>query len=304
MNALSPVSPDLDWPNESAAGVLENTGNLTHPGSNILLDLHGDPLRARLAVFSDGNHHMALEETLQAFLAANSSAEDVFYATTPPRIIIDALASGRICCGNIVLSLHPHVFISPDNIMTRLSADGLVGPSIPFMRSDGLSILLAKDNPRNIVEPDDLFRDGVRLAVSNPATETASFSIYEAALIAIGARTGRDESDIRDYLRGDGVVKSRLIHHREIPQIVASGHADASLVYHHLALRYARIFPNEFQLLRVDLEELLKPEAYLTAYCAALVGDGGAYGSALMDFLGSSLVTSIYAKHGLRRPDN
>lgn len=163
----------LNWPNESAAGPTENAGQLAAPGSNILLDLHGDPLRAEICVFSDGNHHMALEETLKTFLASNKDAEDIFYATTPPRIIIDALSSGKICSGNIVLSVSPHIFISPDNIMSKLSADGLIGKSVPFMQSAGLSILIAKGNPCNIVEAPDLFKGDIRLAISNPVTETA-----------------------------------------------------------------------------------------------------------------------------------
>ncbi len=302
MVAKSPIP--LTWPNESAAGALENTGNLTIDGSNILLDLHGDPLRAQLAVFSDGNHNMALEETLRAFLSANGEADDVFYATTPPRIIIDALTSGKICSGNIVLSVSPHVFISPDSIMNKLSAEGRVGPSMPYMRSDGLSILIAKENPCNIVEAADLLKDGVRLAVSNPITETASFVIYEAALMAIGARSGLDKTYIHNYLRSDTVAKSRLIHHREIPQIIASGDADASVIYHHLALRFTRIFPDKFELLKVDLQGLMEPAAYLTTYHAALVGDGGAFGNKLMDFLMCETVTKIYGEHGLLRPDS
>ena len=49
-----------------------------HAGSNLSLDCHGDASRAQLAVFSDGNHHMALAECLRAFLAENPAAQDVF----------------------------------------------------------------------------------------------------------------------------------------------------------------------------------------------------------------------------------
>jgi hypothetical protein len=65
--------------------------------ARVCLDFHGDPVRAKLVVFSDGNHHMALGECLEHFLAANPGAGDVFYAATPPRVIVERCA--RAACG-------------------------------------------------------------------------------------------------------------------------------------------------------------------------------------------------------------
>ena len=60
----------LDWPRETAGAGDTADAGFIQPASNICLDFHGDPLRARLVVASDGNHHMALREVLAAFLAA------------------------------------------------------------------------------------------------------------------------------------------------------------------------------------------------------------------------------------------
>ena len=74
----------LVWPEETVSRGRVDISKWRHTGSNLCLDFHGDPLTAKLVVFSDGNHHMALMETLQHFYKNNPEVEQVFYATTPP----------------------------------------------------------------------------------------------------------------------------------------------------------------------------------------------------------------------------
>jgi len=59
------------------------------PVSNRVLDFHGDPIKANLVVFSDGNHHMALLHSLKAFHHEMPQVDDIFYATTPPLGLIN-----------------------------------------------------------------------------------------------------------------------------------------------------------------------------------------------------------------------
>ena len=62
----------LDWPRENALSPELKSNRWFHPSSNYCLDFHGDPYASELRVFSDGNHHMALEETLEHFRSENS----------------------------------------------------------------------------------------------------------------------------------------------------------------------------------------------------------------------------------------
>ncbi len=291
----------LDWPIEAAKPEQADAGVLNVPGSNIVLDLHGDPTRAKLVVFSDGNHHMALEETLQTFLVNLPGVEDIFYATTPPRVITDALKAGRLRSGNVCLQIKPHVMISPGDVLEGLAAEGLIGTHVPAMQSRGLSILVKKGNPKAVSGPADLIEPGrIRLALSNPVTEKASYSVYSDALLAYSEKAQKSRSTVEAYLLSDDVVKSQIIHHREIPQLVASGNADASLIYHHLALRYTRIFPDQFDLLDVNLDELPNADQFRTAYHIACVGDGGEFGAEFVDFYRSAQSARIYERHGLQ----
>ena len=52
----------LEWPPEMVTGEAE-IESWYQPASNHVLDFHGDPIKAGLRVFSDGNHHMALRYT-------------------------------------------------------------------------------------------------------------------------------------------------------------------------------------------------------------------------------------------------
>ncbi len=296
----------LAWPGESARIPPAAAERLLLAGSNIVLDLHGDPIAARLVVFSDGNHHMALEEAVRSFLQACPDAGDVFYATLPPRLLLAALRSGVLRVGNLELSVRPHVFISPVDILDKLAAErAITGPAQPFMRSSGLALLTAKGNPRGIRSLPDVFRPGVRLAISNPVTEAASFNLYESALLSLCPVLAWSADKMRGVLRGDAVRKSSCIHHREIPELLAGGAADVSLIYKHLALRYARIFPDLFEMLPMGH---IAPAAasqtvdFSTVYAAGLVGNGGAFGAAFLRHLGSDGVTRIYEHHGLSRP--
>jgi len=92
----------------------------------------------------------------------------------------------------------------------------------------------------------------------------------------------------------DRVVFGESIHHREVPQAIFSGQADVAMVYYHLALRYTRIFPDDFEL--VELESKTK---VCTDYHIGLINDGGEWGQKFYEFMRSKKVGELYGHHGL-----
>ena len=276
----------------------------TQPRSNICLDFHGDPVRARAVLFSDGNHHMALAECLQQFLIRHPVAQDVFYTTTPPGVIFQWLDAGALHLGNLILNLVPQAIISPPAVLDRLVQAGRIRTHVPFMRSRGNVLLVRKGNPLGIHSIGDLVRSKARLFISNPITESASYQAYADTLTAL-AHQGGVRFDWLDCPPGappDGrVVYGERIHHREAPQALADGRADVALVYYHLALRYARIFPECFEFIPVGgAPEHPEPGNRVSDFHLAMVGDGGAWGEALSEFLLGNETGEIYARHGLR----
>jgi hypothetical protein len=287
----------LNWPEERAAEG-DGTPSWYQPGSNVCLDFHGDPAAA-LVVYSDGNHHMALRECLAAFARRHPQAGEPFYTTTPPGVLLTLLEAGQLRLGNLVIAARPHVFISPPDILDRVVAKGAMAGHVPFMRSRGNVLLVAQGNPKRIRYVADLERADVRLFLSNPEREAASYRIYRDTLAGLARSEGIALGLLSDSAR---VVYGERIHHREAPEAVAEGRADAALVYYHLALRYTRIFADRFELVSLDgAPEHPSADNVVTRLHIGLVGNGGAHGRALLDFLLEAEAAAIYAHHGLAR---
>lgn len=295
----------LNWPVELATGHGRPLARYEQD-ERLRQDLHGDPARARLAVCSDGNHHMALEGALQAFAQAHPGLEEIFYTTTPPRIALQILQGGGLQIGNFRLSVTPHVFIGPSPVLDGLAAAGTITRRIPFMRSRGVVLLVRKNNPARIAGVGDLLRDDVRLFLSNPDTERVSYQIYADCLRCLADGRGI-ALDFLTHPPGQPdpakLVYGESIHHREAPQAVADGRVDAAAVFYHLGLRYRRIFPELFDFVW-PAESPDNPPCDAGVSACGLVGDGGEWGSGLLDFLRSDAVTQIYLDHGLVRADS
>lgn len=292
--------PALRWP-EEYAGASPSTACFAHAGSNLCLDFHGDPSRAGATVLSDGNHHMALEQALASFVVLHPEVGEVFYTTTPPRVMTDIARVGAIRIGNLQLSIQPDIFIGPPRVLQSLVDAQLMHAHAPFMRSTGMVFLVQLGNPKNILQVADLLRDEVRLFLSNPDTESVSHQAYKTCLGELAAKAhitlpflapSSGQPDPQKLFYGES------IHHREAPQAVADGRADVALVYYHLALRYQRIFPELLDLIwpdGVDANGACEPSHY---HCGMSV-QKGPWGEALYQHLMSDEVADIYRHHGL-----
>ncbi len=300
---MTPANNSLSWPPEAARYPDAAVRAFSALGSNLVLDFHGNPATANLAVFSDGNHHMALEACVRAFLAENPEVGDVFYTTTPPAPLVDALKGDGLAVGNLRISRKPDVFIGPDNILEGLVKANLMTHHAPFAESRGNVILVRKGNPKNISCVSDLLSDDITVTCSNPITEKASYSVYAEAAMGMAQEASVDGNALVEKLTiaGTNTVHSQIIHHREVPEIISAGRADAAIIYYHLALRYTRIFPDVFEL--VDMGGVVSGERSpmnpTTQYHIGLISDGGKWGKNFISFMQSSVAQSLYDEHGL-----
>ena len=102
------------------------------------------------------------------------------------------------------------------------------------------------------------------------------------------------------------IVFGERIHHREVPQALADGKADVAMVYYHLALRYMRVFPGEFEIVcegwdpEGDGDGEPAEEMVVTEYVVAPARSVGEWGEAFVGFMGSGDVVAIYEGHGIR----
>lgn len=291
----------LNWPPEFPAKSYPEIWIENH--SNICLDFHGDPSNCNCVVFSDGNHHMALQESLESFNQKQSNV-NLFYATTPPNVLLNMIDKGELAIGNLILSIRPNIFIGPEPSLKSLLEKKVIKEYQKFMRSLGVALIVKKGNPKSIVDFTDLVRNDVILALSNKQSEKASYKVYQQSLFKLVEHRNLKLSDYENLLASNNVRHSRLIHHREIPRMVFTGEADVALVYYHLALRYARIFSEHLEMIPLGPpnDPGLRDVSVCTDYFSALVDDGGMYGAELLNYLHSDEVAAIYHKHGLCRP--
>lgn len=293
----------LDWPEEAVCDADGRIG-WQHPGSNICLDFHGDPTEAGVVILSDGNHHMALNQVVRTYADRMPDRRAPFYATFPPSVVSTLVREGKLRLGNLVLSISPEVLLGPPQFFRGLENEKAVVSTKPFMRGRGCALLIAKGNPKKIVDVADLCRSDIGFFLSNPDKEKVSHQGYVDALHRAadikGIGTGFLDPASERITYGD------CIHHREAPEAVASQLVDVAILYHHLALRYCRIFPNRFDMLPLisdgeGQEKMSRAERSLIL--AGLLRDAGPDATAFYDFLDSPEVTDIYAYHGLDRTE-
>jgi ABC-type molybdate transport system substrate-binding protein len=292
----------LDWPSETVLAE-DKIEQWYQPASNRVLDFHGDPIKANLVVFSDGNHHMALLQSLKAFYHEMPQVDDIFYATTPPYPIVKLLKAGAIVLGNLTISVRPHVFISPPDILNRLKTEGYLKQHQFLAQNWGSVLLISRDNPKQIESIQDLMRNDVRLFISNPETEKTSYFGYRLTLEGMAKRQGLDGEAFRRAVFGKTAVLGQRIHHREAPEAVVAGQADVAIVYYHLALRYTRIFPDQFDTIPLGGTKTVPeppPENLIGKIHIGLINDGGRWGEQFVVFMKGETVARIYAQHGLQ----
>lgn len=295
--------PGLKWPTELAWQGSEQDLHWNDGRHNCALDFHGDLQRARLVVFSDGNHHMALQECVQAFLQIHPQVDDVFYLTLPPGLYNRILLSGALRMGNLRLSMQAHVLIGPDIALQGWLDKGRLNNMRPFARSLGNVLLVRQGNPKAVQGVADLYRDDVRIFISNPETEKASYEVYRDTLLALAETNGLDKQILERRLAhsGNGTMHGQNIHHRELPQALASDQADVAPLYYHLALRYLAVFPGQFEMISLTGagESQSVPEQVTTEYFIGTFDGGGDYGESFVQFMQTEQAAGIYTRHGL-----
>ena len=169
-------------------------------------------------------------------------------------------------------------------------------------------------NPKGIRGVADLLRPDVVPFISNPETEAASYGVYRETMLATARILGLDVGALERRLSGEAdeageggaIVFGERIHHREAPQALVDGRADVAMVYYHLALRYVRVFPGEFEIVCEGWDPEGDDESaegmVVTEYVAAPAPArrAGEWGNGLVAFMGSDEVVAIYDGHGIR----
>ncbi|OAQ21410.1 molybdate ABC transporter substrate-binding protein [Thermosulfurimonas dismutans] len=276
----------LPWPLDTGRGVREN---IFLPGSNVVYDFHGDPCQAELVITMEGNQFMVIPALLEAFYDYLGRRVSVFYITLPPPRLRPLVEGRPLAIGNLVVSVKPQVVMGPPEFMKGLYKEGLIEKPRTFMRNRGVVLVVKRGNPREISGPEDLLRPDIRVAISNPETEVNSYRTYLSALEHLPGLREKIERE---------ALKSRVIHHREIPAMIHQDLADVAPLYYHFALYYRN--PEFFEEPLFDYLEFEEGRRIRSEYQVALMQGGACHevAAAFRDFLFTETARRIYERYG------
>ncbi len=299
------MGAQTDWP-------LENVGKQAirqfkwHGGAwNRALDFHGDPCDPDLTVVSDGNHHMALEQALDRFAQSCTTAPRIFYLTLPPYVLSSILDHGGVHLGNLTLQVQPDILIGPEPFVRKHTAQFGLQPMQYLATSRGNSFLVRRGNPKKLHTLHDIIESGARFFISHPQREKASYEVYQQTLENLAAEEGIAEQKFRDWFDtgAEWFTVGQRVHHREAPESLLAGTADVTLLYHHLALRFATIFSERLEHVPVCGSGTDRPADVhvITDYFIAPKRDGSALVQDCTQFMLSRQTAEIYQGFGLSR---
>lgn len=264
---------------------------LTVPPVDNVLDLHGDPLRADLVIFLNGNQWMVMDELLAAFYHGHPEIKHIFYETIPPGILLQQIHHGAIRVGELVISVPPDICTAGKEEMESLLKDGFIREYVPYAKNH-LAIMVPEGNPKGITGWQDLGRPGVRVVMPNPEAE----GVGRLILKAMEKTRGNELVEIVMEKKVDnGETFLTRIHHRQTLLFLMDGKADAGPVWISEALYQKRI--------RSSLDYVTIPEeqnqsgTYFVAIVEKTVQHRAA-AEAFLDFMKGRQAQDIYKSYG------
>jgi ABC-type molybdate transport system substrate-binding protein len=297
------VDRTLSWPEELPRDLPPAATRFQPAKSNYVIDLHGSAAKPDLVVFMAGNQYRALPDLTREFrkwIALQPQwkglpAENIFYATLPPGKLIEAMESGLLVLGNYWIEvspagLWPDVFMTGPRQQQRLFKLGLIDRYSPYASNRGSVLLVRAGNPLRINGVNDLSRPDVRVAISSPAREPASYDSYSSTIDAQGG-AGLSKT----VLAKSNTLTPEYVHHRENPQFIAEQLADVAPMYYHFGEYLKARFPGVFDYVQLPPEGNTIDSLAIARIKSAPRPRAA---DAWMQFMRSDVAAAIYARHG------
>lgn len=259
-------------------------------------DLHGLEMlqTADLRIFMAGNQFFLMPELIRAFQAEHPDIQRIFYATLPPGLLLRwILAGGAVFTGQRLRGDADIYASNSAEHMRTLHAKGYVNEYFPYV-GNRLVIVVAKGNPKGIATVNDLGRPDVRMSQTNPITESITVPTIE-----MYRRAGGDDLvwQIMSMKAAAQTTKFTAVHHRETPERLMKGEADAGNVWITEYLEYERkgwpiekIEPGA----GLDMRDVVR---YVIARLDK-VGKNAINAEKFLTFMKGRIAQTIYANHG------
>jgi len=188
------------------------------------------PQEAGLILWLAGNQFFAMDDVVQAFRKLNPEVS-VGLITLPPGLIADAILAGGWRYEGKDYPGRPDVYASVNlGHLQKLRQAGLMDSYATYMHNE-MQIMVAKGNPKRVLGIGDLARADVRTSMPNPVNE---------GIMQFYARKVLERHGIWQQVSGGRECYScqttannwfTAVHHRETPDRIRQGTADAGIVW-------------------------------------------------------------------------
>ena len=305
---LAQAQGPMVWPHEWPQDLSPEATRYVSEDSNVVLDLHGSIQDPSLVIFMAGNQYRVIPDLIAAFRGwigmhprhRDAEVARIFYATTPPGRLIDAMDSGQLVLGNYWIDVRPNklwpdVFMTGPRQQRRLRKSNYIAGWSVYARNRGVVLLVRAGNPKDIRGIADLMRDDVRVAISSPSREPASFESYSNTLRAQGG-----EQFPERVLKKATTISPVSVHHREIPQFIYDDLVDVAPMYYHFGEYLKARMPSHF-----DYVALPEKGNFRDELAISLIRNAPHTAAALawIDFMRSDAAAAIYNRNGFEYAD-
>ena len=197
------------------------------------------PQEAGLILWLAGNQFFAMDDVVQAFQKLNPEVS-VGLITLPPGLIADAILAGGWRYEGKDYPGRPDVYASVNlGHLQKLRQAGLMDNYATYMHNE-MQIMVAKGNPKRVLGIGDLARADVKTSMPNPVNE---------GIMQFYARKVLERHGIWQQISGGKECYScqttannwfTAVHHRETPDRIRQGTADAGIVWKTEAIEAVR----------------------------------------------------------------
>lgn len=259
-------------------------------------DIHGLEYmnNADLVVFMAGNQFMVMPEFMEAFQKKYPEVKKIYYETLPPGLLLKQILAGGATFREKQLRGDPDVYASvTSEHMEQLKEKGYLKEYREYV-GNRLVLAVPKGNPKGIATVKDLAKKDVRISHTNPITEGITIPTME-----MYRRAGGDELvyQVMMMKAADGTTKFTKVHHRETPEALMGGTADAGNVWLSEYLEYEK---NGWPIEKVEPGESVDMRDSVRYVIAKVekTSKNAQNADKFLSFMMSDEAQDIYAKYG------
>jgi len=251
--------------------------------------------KAGLVLWLAGNQFFAMDDVVHAF-QKEYPGTTVGLITLPPGLLLQAIKTGGWIYGDTAYRGQPDVYASVNlGHLKQLKTSGIMESYMVYMHNE-LQIMVAKNNPKKVTGIKDLVREDVRTSMPNPVNEGIMQFYTRKVLERHGlwqAIAGGKECVSCQTTKNNWFT---AVHHRETPERIKAGQADAGVVWKTEVLEARRAGADIDAVELPDEDSLRREVAYVIGALNASPHRKEA--EAFLGFLRTPAGQDAYAKFG------